>query len=521
MAGGKLTPRQKMINLMYLVFIAMLALNMSKEVLSAFGLMNEKFEDVNEFSTKYNATLFGQIKDKATENEKQYGPILEKAKIVEPVTAKFYKYLGSLKNDISAEFEKEKVNGKMQLPYEAMDKGGYIDEHWFAGDGYSAKGKEIANTIEKYKKDLIAVFGKDVKYQPIINNINSRFDLSDVKDGEGVKKKYLDYHFKGFPAIASLTKLSAMQNDVKKMEQDIYNALIGNTQAQALSMDNYKAIVITDKNAFFQGEEVTGKIVLGRYDDKTEPTRVEIKGGTYEMDNGQALFKINAGSVGEHKIEGQFVFLEDGVEKPIDIEGNYAVVPRPNEATISADKMNSVYRGVDNPMTISFAGISDSDVTATAPGLKKATGTGKYNWNVTTVSGTEATVTVTGKLPDGKAVTSKKVFKVRDIPAPTASIRGKLNSSKGRAQDLAISTVNVEFPGFVYDVDVEVVSFELYVPGQPGMIVQGSKFDGKAQAAINRAKRGDQIQIMAIKTKLKGGGSYRMQDSSPFIWEVQ
>jgi gliding motility-associated protein GldM len=172
-------------------------------------------------------------------------------------------------------------------------------------------------------------------------------------------------------------------------------------------------------------------------------------------------------------------------------------------------------------MTISFAGISDSDVTATAPGLKKATGTGKYNWNVTTVSGTEATVTVTGKLPDGKAVTSKKVFKVRDIPAPTASITGKLNSFKGRAQDLAISTVNVEFPGFVYDVDVEVVSFELYVPGQPGMIVQGSKFDGKAQAAINRAKRGDQIQIMAIKTKLKGGGSYRMQDSSPFIWEVQ
>ncbi len=521
MAGGKLTPRQKMINLMYLVFIAMLALNMSKEVLSAFGLMNEKFEDVNKFSNEYNASLFTQIEKKAEENDKQYGPILEKAKIVRPITDKFYNYIEGLKNDITKHFEKEEVNGKMKLPYEAMDKGDMIDEAWFAGDGYSPKGKEIINTIEKYKSDLIAIFGKDVKYQFIINDINSKFDLKDIKDGEGVNKKYLDYHYKGFPAIASLTKLSAMQNDVQKMEQDIYNALIGNTQAQALSMDNYKAIVITDKNAFFAGEEVTGKIVLGRYDDKTVPTKVEIKGGTYEMENGQALFKINAGSVGEHKIEGQFVFLEDGVEKPIEIEGNYAVVPRPNEATISADKMNSVYRGVDNPMTISFAGIADSDVTATAPGLKKSTGAGKYNWNVTTVSGTEAIVSVTGKLPDGTSVNSKKKFIVRDIPAPTASIRGKLNSSKGRAQDLAISSVNVEFPGFVYDVEVEVVSFELYVPGQPGMIVQGNKFDGKAQAAINKARRGDQIQIMAIKTKLKGGGSYRMQDSSPFIWEVQ
>lgn len=521
MAGGKQTPRQKMINLMYLVFIAMLALNMSKEVLSAFGLMNEKFEDVNEFSTKYNETLFGQIEKKAEENEKQYGPILQKAKVVEPITSKFYKYLGGLKNDISAEFEKEKVNGKMQLPYEAMDKGGYIDEHWFAGDGYSTKGKEIISTIEKYKKDLIAVFGKDVKYQPIINNINSRFDLSDVKDKEGVKKKYLDYHFKGFPAIASLTKLSAMQNDVKKMEQDIYNALIGNTQAQALSMDNYKAIVITDKNAFFAGEEVTGRIVLGRYDDKTEPTRVEIKGGTYEMENGQAKFKINAGSVGEHKIEGQFVFLEDGVEKPIDIEGNYAVVPRPNEATISADKMNSVYRGVENPMTISFAGISENNVKANAQGLRPTGKAGKYNWNVTGVSGTEATINVVGTLPDGTTVNSKKVFNVRDIPAPAASIRGKVNSSKGRAQDLSVSTVNVIFQDFVYDLSVNVVSFELYVPGSPGMIVQGNKFDARAQAAINKARRGDQITITNIKTKLVGNSTYRIKDSTPFIWEVQ
>ncbi|KAF2519870.1 gliding motility protein GldM [Flavobacterium salilacus subsp. salilacus] len=516
MAGGKLTPRQKMINLMYLVFIAMLALNMSKEVLSAFGLMNEQFEEANIQAKNTNKDLHGVLAQKASESP-QFAEAKNIADKVKNISNSFYTYIEGLKGDITKHFEKE--NGK--LPYEAMDKGEMIDEAWFAGDGYSKKGQEIIATINKYKADMIAAFGTENKYNALKQEINSKFSTEDIKDGEGVKKKYLDYHYKGFPAIASLTKLSAMQNNVETMEANVYNIALGKAAIEATSMNKYKAIVITDKSAFFSGEKVTGKVVLGRYDDQTVPTRVGVDGGVVKMENGQANFEITAGSVGEHDLKGQFVFLEDGKEIEIPITGNYAVVPRPNEATISADKMNSVYRGLDNPMTISFAGIADSDVTATAPGLKKATGAGKYNWNVTTISGTKAIVNVTGKLPDGTSVNSKKEFIVRDIPAPTASIRGKINSSKGRAQDLAISTVNVEFPGFVYNVEVDVVSFELYVPGQPGMIVQGNRFDGKAQAAINRAKRGDQIQIMAIKTKLKGGGSYRMQESSPFIWEVQ
>ena len=72
MAGGKLTPRQKMINLMYLVFIAMLALNMSKEVLTAFGLMNEKFEGVNKFSEEYNKSLLGTLEQKAEDEPARF-----------------------------------------------------------------------------------------------------------------------------------------------------------------------------------------------------------------------------------------------------------------------------------------------------------------------------------------------------------------------------------------------------------------------------------------------------------------
>ncbi|WP_297332074.1 gliding motility protein GldM [Flavobacterium sp.] len=519
MAGGKLTPRQKMINLMYLVFIAMLALNMSKEVLSAFGLMNEQFEEANTQATKNNEALYEALAAKAAENQ-SFVAAKQVSEKIKGISSQFYAYIEKLKADVTSQFEKEDVNGVMKLPYEAMDKGDMIDEKWFEGDGLSPKGKEIIATMEKYKNDMKAAIGNDIKYNAIIKELNSKFDTSEVTDGEGVKKNYLDYHFKGFPAIASLTKLTAMQNSVKVIEANVYNIALGKAAIEATSLNKYKAIVILDKNAYFQGEKVTGKVVLGRYDENTKPVSFEGP-GKIDPATGQAVIELSAGSIGEQKIAGKFNFIEDGKQVPLPFEGTYVVVPRPNEATISADKMNSVYRGVENPMTISFAGISDNNVTASAPGLNKAGGTGKYNWNVTGVSGTEATISVTGKLPDGTSVSSKKVFKVRDIPQPTATLRGKTNSSKGRAADLAVSTVNVTFPDFVYDLNVQVVSFELYVPGNAGMIVQGDRFDARAQAAINKAKRGDVITITAIKTKLVGNSTYRIKDSTPFLWEVQ
>jgi len=516
MAGGKLTPRQKMINLMYLVFIAMLALNMSKEVLSAFGLMNEQFESSNVEATKSNESLYGALAAKAAEN-----PTFNAAKAlsekIKGISVEFSDYLESLKGDITKDIHKDEATGK--LPYEAMDKGDKIDEQWFEGDGYSKKGKEIVARIEQYKSDMKAAIGNDVKYSPIAKELDSKFSTADIKDGEGVTKKYLDYHYKGFPAIASLTKLSALQNNVKTIEANVYNIALGKAAIESISMKNYTALVVLDKNAYFQGEKVTGKVVLGRYDENTKPISFN---GPGKIENGQAVINMTAGSVGEQKIGGEFVFLEDGKKVPLKFEGKYVVVPRPNSATISADKMNTVYRGVENPMTVSFAGVPDTDVKASAPGAWRSGGSkGKYNWNVTGVSGNTAKIQVTAKLSDGKTVTDMKEFIVRPIPAPVPELRGKQGSSKGNKNDLASSTVNVAFPDFVFDVKTTVLSFELYVPGNAGMIIQGNRFDAKAQAAIAKCKRGDVVTIMNIKTKIVGADGYTPRGSSTFAWEIQ
>ena len=512
MAGGKLTPRQKMINLMYLVFIAMLALNMSKEVLSAFGLMNEKFDAANLSAESMNASML-QALDKKAGEDAHFVQAAAEAKKVAEISKEFYEFIGTLKADATEGVEIDEKTGK--LPYESMDKGAAIDEGWFEGDGYSQKGKEIVAQFSKYVADMKAAVGNNSKLKGVIAEISSKFTTADVKDGEGVTKMYLDYHFKGFPAIASLTKLTSFQNDVKKAEADIYSILLGKAAVEASSMKNFTALVVLDKNAYYQGEKVTGKVVLGKYDANTKPTSFQ---GPGKLENGQAKISLTAGGVGEQKINGKFTFVQDGETIPLAFEGKYVVVPRPNSATISADKMNVVYRGVSNPMSISFAGVAADKVSASGPGLRSV-GAGKYVMNPG--AGNEAVISVTGKLPDGSTVSDKKTFRIKGIPGPVGTIRGEMGVVKGPKSSLEISTVGAKLVDFDFEVGLDVVGFNFKVTGQPTVVVPGNKLNGQCKAVLAKAGRGDQVTISEIKTKLVGAGSYMLPRTAPVIYEIQ
>jgi gliding motility-associated protein GldM len=511
MAGGKLTPRQKMINLMYLVFIAMLAMNMSKEVLSAFGLMNEKFDAANASATQTNEQMMLALDTKATEAKGQFAVAAVTAHKVEAATKKFYDFVGTLKAEVLKGVESE--GGK--LPYEAMDKADNLDHSWFTGDGYTKRGNEVITAIETFKSEINSALGGEKKYAAILKEITGKFDVSPVTNKEGVKIKYLDYHFKGFPAIASLAKLTAWQNDAKKAESDVISAALGKAAVQAASYSNYQAIVALDKNVYFQGEPVTGKVVLGRYDENTKPTSFQ---GPGKLVNGQAIISTTAGAVGEQNLSGQFTFVEEGKTIPLKFTGKYVVVPRPNSANISADKMNVVYRGLPNPLTISFAGIGDNNVTASGPGVSSAGGKGKYN--LTPGAGTEVTVTASGKMTDGKVVSDKKVFRIKNIPAPAGSIGGTPGYQKGAKSRLEASTIGAMLPDFVYDLNFEVTQFAFKVPGQASIVVNGNKVDGRCKAALARAKAGDQITVSDIKTRVSGV-SVAMKTAAPAIYEIQ
>lgn len=510
MAGGKLTPRQKMINLMYLVFIAMLAMNMSKEVLSAFGLMNERFEGATNTAKTTNESMLQALDTKASEAKGEFIAAAATAHKVEAASKKFYEFIGTLKSEVLKGVEME--DGK--LPYESMDKADNLDHSWFTGDGYTKRGKEVIAAIQAYTTEMKAALS-DRKYAPILNEVNAKFDLSDIKNKEGIKVEFLDYHFKGFPAIASLAKLSAWQNDVKKAESDVISSALGKAAVSEASYSKFQAIVALDKNVYFQGEPVTGKVVLGKYDPNANFTGFQ---GPGRLENGQAVISTTAGAVGEQTLSGSFNFIEGGKPIKLPFQGKYVVVPRPNSANISADKMNVVYRGLPNPLTISFAGIGDNNVTASAPGLSPAGGKGKYN--LSPGSGTEVTVTATGRMTDGKTVSDKRVFRIKNIPQPQGTIGGTAGMQKGAKSRLEASTIGAKLPDFVYDLDFQVTQFAFKVPGQASIVVNGNKVDGRCKAALSRAKAGDPVTISDIKVRVNGV-SVALQTALPAIYEIQ
>lgn len=508
MAGGKQTPRQKMINLMYLVFIAMMALNMSKEVLTAFGLMNEKFEEANlVMSESTNKVLFDGLQMKAQDEPAKYQIPFERAVKVQKLSTEFYNYLGSLKGDATKGFTNDPETKK--LPYEQMDKGQEIDYGWFEKDGLSAKGKEIIARFEKYRADFKAIVADDATFQILQQSIDKKFSTNPVKNKDKQDIPYLDYHFKGYPAVASLAYLSSLQNDVRTLENEAYNLFLGNSLKQAASMRHYQAMVIPDKAVYYQGEPIKYKVVLGRYDNSTVPTSVVVNGATIPQSRikaGQVEGTSVASGLGEHKFTGKFTFMEEGKPVVVDIlNSNYVVVSRPSSATISADKMNVVYIGLDNPISVTVEGITSDKVTASATnGSLKKIGNGKFMF--TPSAGKEAVITATGTMPDGKAISSKQVFRIKALPRPRGYVRGEPNA-KGPASNLAQVSISAKMEDFDFDVNLRVTQYTIVFPGVGSEVINGTTLTESAKSKANRLRPGDVVRITNIKSKLEGAAS--------------
>lgn len=511
MASGKLSPRQKMINLMYLVFIAMLAMNMSREVLSAFGFMNEKLTDNNVSATIKNNVTLTNLATKAQEQPEKYSLHYDTAKKIDGLSKEFNSYL----EDKKTFFLEKKDDVK---DYEAMDQSGVVDEHFFNGDKFAEGGQEFLEKIKIYREGVIELIGEK---SPLISVINNRFDTSDQKIKGGITKQpWLNNRYEGFPLISTVTNLTSMQTDIATTQSEIYGTLLGGQLESDVSMSNYKTILIPEKSAFFQGENFKGKIVLGRYDASLKPSEVVVNGNNITtIEDGGAVLDFPAGAVGEREIKGKFVFIENGEPVEIEINSTYAVIPKPNSAVISADKMNVVYRGVANPMTISIPGIPDNLVKANGIGLKNASGSGKYT--MTPGSGREVKISVTGKLPNGQTVATSQSFRIKDIPSPRGSVRKEMGFVKMPKTTLEKVTVGAELPDFDFDLKLQTSGFTIKVPGQSAVVVSGNRMNAQAKKAIAKARRGDVIAIFDIKSSLVGNTSYKIKNAAAVSIEIQ
>ena len=502
MAGGKETPRQKMVGMMYLVFIAMLALNMSKEVLSAFGFMNEKLTENNISTTDKNNQAYANLATKALDQPEKFNALNKQAIQIKTSSSDFYTYLEDLKTKMTADLDNKK-------DYESMDKTAFLDEYFFRGERFSKEGKEFLNNINGYRKKLIDVLGEDSKFTSIINK---RFNTDDINRGNMKKEKWLNARYEGFPLVASLTNLTQMQTDIKNTETDIISNLLGGQLESDVSMTNYNGIVKLQKNAFYPGDKVLGTVVLGREDPNLKPSRVILNGESYDnFKDGAVNLDLKATSPGEKEIKGTIYFMENGGEVTIPFESSYSVINKPNEAIVSADKMNVVYRGIANPVSVSLPGVDERNIIIKPSGHTNWKKVRAGSYLLTPGKNKTVTVNVSATLEDNSKINSKKIFRVKDIPAAEMIVFGPDGATGGKSGKMTLPksafpsrVFKVGMQDFDFDLNIKTESFDISVGNQATITVRGEKLNRDVLAAISRSRRGDVISIFNIVASVSG-----------------
>lgn len=518
MASGRQTPRQKMINLMYLVFIAMMALNMSTEVLNAFGMINEDLNQSITATTARNDAFMSSLAEKVTEQPAQYEPLMQKAEKINQMSEELTAYIEEMKSKALTKVEDDKN-------YAAMNSSTYFDQLFYASGKMTPKAEEFKAKIDAYRVGVVSIIGE--AYPEIAASVKEEFSTAPIKTGRDikVKKNWIEANYIGFPLIASLTQMSSVQSDVKSTQSEVLSQMLQGELISAVSMSNYEAIVIPSKSAFYSGENFTGTVVLGRVDKTMNFDEVTINGnkiGKDQIKAGQVQLEFPAGNVGSQTIKGALHFKEGDSTVVIPIEKSYTVIPRPNAAVISADKMNVVYRGVKNPMTISVPGAST--ISANAPGLRKVSGAGQYVMDVTNVKAYEVKINVSANLPGGESFSDSKVFRIEEIPRPSGTVRGQIMQGGAIAMQrnsLKISSVGAKIPNFAFDLKLKVTGFSFRVEGERTVRVNGDRLNSSAQRVLASARRGATIQIYDIDARIIGNSGYKLPPVSPIIIQLK
>ena len=502
--AGKQTPRQKMINLMYLVFIAMMAMQVDRQVLRSFEGITVTLDDSSKLTADNNSTFYDQITNKANEDE-DYKAIESQANLVKAEAEKAYNVIESIKSEIMLKQEYSLpvagADDDVETNYNSLSNTDVLTKLLFVKqDTPTEKGTELKASIDGFNKFMVQAYDGSKKDQDRIDHIFTTQDRG--------KKSWLNAMFYDQPMVAGLANLTKIQSDIRTEEGNLVRALLANKLQDEIELKAFEPIVIAPP--FVRSDKpADASIAFGAFDN-TLNGKVMIDGmGEVPLVNGKADFKLNTGGSGVRTVKGTMTYMgADGkFVEPIPFSHEYEVVAEtlsevPSGAIISADAMNVVYRNLDNPMSATVNGADGAvSMTASVGGLRSA-GADKWIFKPAAGSGT-VTFTASAKTSTGKVVSGKKEFRIKPVPPARAHIANK-TSLAVPANGLAGQTVRVDWPDFLFDVKGEVTSFKVKVPGQPTVAVSGSKMSGAA-GALGKAKKGDVVGVFDIKYSSSAG----------------
>lgn len=485
-------PRQKMINMMYLVLTALLALNVSSEILNAFKTVNNSLEKTNTTVNNSTQTVMNSLTDKMADPTTRERATLwhPKAKQVVDYSKTVYDYIQKLKDQILTE-----AGGKPGDPSKSFKEDNLdIATRIMVEKG---EGKKLYDILAKYKNDVLAV-------DPLIkqNFENSlQIDLTKPPTRNKGNNTWEAAYFRMVPTVAAMTILSKFQNDVKTSENKVVAFCHEQVGKVTVRFDTYAAIIGQSSTYLMPGQELEITAGVGAFSKQALPTITIGNQNVPIGEDGAAHTKVAGGGVGSRSVPVRIEYTDQEGKKQL-IEKNVEYTVGQANASIALDKMNVLYIGVDNPLTIAASGGGDDRVKATINnGSLTRVGVGKYIARVNRIDdNTVVTVSVDGK------VAGASQFRVRTIPDAQAYVGGQPSGSEVSAGAFkAQPGVGAGIKNFPFQLEYEVVSFNFTCDTDDDIVsvpANGALFQGAVRRAIDQhVKAGRMVTIENIRVK--------------------
>ena len=499
-----------MINLMYVVLMAMLALNISSEVLNGFSIVEESLNRTTANSSKENEVLYGNFAEQMKKNPQKVKEWFEKATAVKRMSDSLYNFAQALKVQIVRE-----ADGKDGNIYNIKSKDNLeAASHVMLAPG-TGQGKKLYDAINNFRERILKMVPDKHQRDIIESNLTTKVP----KNANTLGKNWQEYMFEDMPVAGAVTLLSKLQSDVRYAEGEVLHTLVANIDMKDIRVNKLSAFVIPESKTVISGDQFSAQIVMAAVDTTQQP---EIYVGGQRITNG--LYRFTAGAVGEHQFGG-YITMHDGAGNVIrrDFTQKYTVVAP--SATVSADLMNVLYAGYDNPISVSIPGVPLNAVSASMSGGSfRSIGMGKYIARPSAV-GRDVTISVASNDNGKSRQMGKFTFHVRKLPDPAAYMQ--IGTDRFRGGGLAKASI-MSAPGIkaaiddgILDIQFKVVSFETVFFDNMGnavpMASAGGNFSERQRDTFRKLSRGKRFYISRITAVGPDGITRKLNGSMEVI----
>lgn len=531
MAHAKETPRQKMIGMMYLVLMALLALNVSKQVLDAFGVLDTGLVSTIQTIESANNKIIADFEFQNKLNQKKVGPWLIKADSVREKAKAIVDFIQDKKIEIiqiadgkdAAAVSGREINSKEIVQQDKLD----VPARIMVGNNNNAAGKQLHKMIDSFKDYLInhvvTAENAEIKRQSIESSLNTK-PLPE-KHGKGIENKAWEIeHFEDLPLAGVITIMSGLQINVRNAESEALSYLYNQVDAGSFKFNLLSATVIPNSNYIIKDNDYKAQVFLAASDTTIDPKiyvtesanpydstfengiityhqnphltyrRIDVIKGT-----GKAVYSVRGSALGS-KYWGGIIELtsSDGTTITKPFKQSYMVAA--GAVSVAATKMNVFYLGVDNPVDVSVAGVQPDKISIDISN-------GKYvktgdSYIIRPQRPGNCIVSVFAMIDKVKHNMGDKEFRVKIVPPPVAMVNGQKGGVMGKNILMAQIGVEAKMEDFDFDLTFTITEFTVSAVIQ-GFVrdvkINSNKFSPEQKNMINNLSRGQMVYIQDIK----------------------